>query len=51
MAPYVLALLIGLGGSEARARLAKALGKDLHAALIEDLVAVGGAVLIVASFA
>ncbi|CAN5128423.1 membrane protein [soil metagenome] len=36
-----------LGGADARGRLAKALGKDLPAALIEDVVAVGGAILIV----
>ena len=36
-----------LGGADARGRLAKAFGKDLPAALIEDLVAVGGAALIV----
>ena len=36
-----------LGGHGARMRLATALGKDLPAALIEDLVAVGAAVLIV----
>lgn len=35
-----------LGGHAARIRLGIALGKDLPAALIEDLVAVGGAVLI-----
>jgi uncharacterized membrane protein len=39
-----------LGGYEVRARLVKLMGKDLPAALIEDLIAVGGAVLIVASF-
>ncbi|MEJ2815573.1 DUF4126 family protein [Caulobacter sp. CCG-8] len=36
-----------LGGADVRARLAKAFGKDLPAALIEDVVAVGGAALIV----
>ncbi|MBO9557193.1 MAG: DUF4126 family protein [Caulobacter sp.] len=36
-----------LGGADVRARLAKAFGKDLPAALIEDVVAIGGAVLIV----
>lgn len=36
-----------LGGADARGRLAKAFGKDLPAAMIEDLVAVGGAALIV----
>ena len=36
-----------LVGAEVRARLAKALGRDLPAALIEDVVAIGGALLIV----
>ena len=36
-----------LGGADARGRLAKAFGKDLPAALIEDVVAVGGAALII----
>jgi len=36
-----------LGGADVRARLAKAFGKDLPAALIEDAVAIGGAILIV----
>jgi len=36
------------GGFEFRARLARAFGKDLPAALIEDLVAVGGGLLLVA---
>lgn len=36
-----------LGGSELRSRLATALGKDLPAALMEDVIAVGGSVLIV----
>jgi len=38
-----------LGGAEARAGLARAFGRDLPAALIEDVVAVGGAALIVSS--
>lgn len=37
-----------LGGAEARARLAARLGKDRPAALIEDAVAIGGALAIVA---
>lgn len=37
-----------LAGAAARGRLAAAFGRDLPAALIEDLVAVGGAALIVA---
>jgi len=36
-----------LGGYEFRARLAKAAGKDLPIALLEDLIAVAGAFLIV----
>ena len=36
-----------LGGAAARARLAAAFGRDLPAALLEDVVAVGGALLIV----
>jgi len=36
-----------LGGADVRARLAKAFGKDLPAALVEDAVAIGGAALIV----
>ena len=39
-----------LGGAAARARLTVAFGKDLSAALLEDLVAVGGAFAIVHSF-
>ena len=39
-----------LGGYEARSRLAKAIGKDLPVALLEDVVAVGGALLIVSQF-
>ena len=37
-----------LGGAEARGRLASAFGKDLPAALIEDVVAVAGGLAIVA---
>jgi uncharacterized membrane protein len=36
-----------LGGSEFRARLGKAFGKDLPAALVEDAIAIVGAILIV----
>lgn len=38
-----------LAGSELRSRLARALGRDLPAALLEDAVAIGGALWIVAS--
>lgn len=37
------------GGAAGRARLAASFGRDLPAALIEDIVAVGGALLIVAA--
>lgn len=40
-----------LGGAALRARLATAFGKDLPAALLEDAVAIGGALLIVTRFA
>jgi uncharacterized membrane protein len=40
-----------LGGYEARSRLVRAIGgKDLPIALIEDVVAIGGAILIVSRF-
>lgn len=39
------------GGAAVRGKLAAAFGKDLPAALIEDVVAVGGALLIVVSVA
>jgi uncharacterized membrane protein len=39
-----------LGGSEFRARLGKAFGKDLPAALVEDAIAIVGAILIVTRF-
>ncbi len=46
----VVGAVIGtLGGYEVRRYLARLLGKDLPAALIEDVVAVGGAILIVTS--
>ena len=41
------AVLGTLGGADVRGRLAKAFGKDLPAGLIEDVIAVGGAFLIV----
>jgi uncharacterized membrane protein len=40
-----------LGGAAMRARLAQAFGKDLPAALLEDVVVIGGAFLIVSRFA
>jgi uncharacterized membrane protein len=43
----VVGAVIGtLGGSAVRARMAAAFGKDRPAAIIEDLVAIGGGVLI-----
>lgn len=43
----IVGAIIGtLGGREFRARLAKAFGSDRPAALIEDAVAIGGALLI-----
>jgi uncharacterized membrane protein len=44
VAGAVGAVIGTLGGAEARGRLAKAFGKDLPAALIEDAVAVFGAI-------
>ena len=45
----VIGAVIGtLGGAWARGRLAAAFGRDLPAALVEDVVAVGGAALVVA---
>ena len=41
-AGVVGAVLGTLGGHQARARLAGSLGRDLPAALLEDVVAVGG---------
>ena len=38
-------------GSAMRARLAQAFGKDLPAALLEDAIAIGGAIVIVSRFA
>ncbi|MFQ4136827.1 DUF4126 domain-containing protein [Nodosilinea sp. PGN35] len=44
----VIGAVIGtLGGAAVRTRLATALGRDLPAALIEDAVAIGGAILVV----
>lgn len=48
----IIGAVIGtLGGAELRGRLAKAFGRDLPAALLEDLVAIGLALWIVASLA
>ncbi len=45
------AIIGTFGGAAARAQLATAFGKDLPAALLEDVVAVGGAILLVSRFA
>ena len=46
-----LGAVIGtFGGAAMRARLAQAFGKDLPAALIEDAIAIGGAIVIVTRF-
>ncbi|WP_197736621.1 hypothetical protein [Rhodanobacter sp. T12-5] len=48
MTLYPFALLIGtLGGRAVRAKLTAAFGRDRPAALIEDMAAIGGALLIV----
>ena len=39
-----------LGGYEFRSRLAKAAGKDLPIALLEDAIAIGGAFMVVSRF-
>lgn len=54
-----LGLFLGAGGAvigtfagaALRARLAQAFGKDLPAALLEDVIAIGGAILIISRFA
>jgi uncharacterized membrane protein len=51
VAGIVGAVLGTYGGAFVRGRLAASFGKDLPAALIEDVIAVGGAFLIVASVA
>jgi uncharacterized membrane protein len=52
LVPGLLAGIVGavagtLGGYEARVRLARAVGKDLPIALLEDAIAVGGAFFLV----
>ena len=47
VAGVVGAVIATLGGRAVRARLAAALGSDRPAAIIEDLIAIGGAFLIV----
>ena len=52
LVPGLIAGIVGaiigtLGGRDVRGRLATAFGRDLPAALIEDVIAIGGACLIV----
>lgn len=47
IAGLVGAVIGTLGGAEVRGRLAKLFGQDLPAGLLEDVIAVGGAVMIV----
>lgn len=49
IAGIVGAVIGTLGGRAARAKLAAAFGRDLPAALIEDVIAIGGALLIVSA--
>ncbi|TCS10509.1 DUF4126 domain-containing protein [Caulobacter sp. BK020] len=49
VAGAVGAVIGTLGGAEARGRLARAFGKDLPAGLLEDVVAIGGAALIISA--
>lgn len=56
LVPGLVAGIVGAvigtyGGAAARAALAKSFGRDLPAALIEDAVAIGGALLIVCNIA
>lgn len=51
VAGIVGAVLGTYGGAAVRGRLASSFGRDLPAALVEDVIAVGGAFLIVASVA
>lgn len=47
IAGAVGAVIGTLGGAELRTRFAEALGKDLPIAFLEDVIAIGGAILIV----
>ena len=51
VAGIVGAFIGTLGGTKARAALAQSFGRDLPAALIEDVVAIGGAAMLVLSIA
>ncbi len=48
LAGAIGAVLGTLGGAAARARLAAAFGRDRPAALLEDIVAIGGGIAIMA---
>ena len=50
VAGIVGAIVGTLAGAELRGRLSRAIGKDLPIALLEDMVAIGGALLIVSQF-
>jgi uncharacterized membrane protein len=50
VAGIVGAIVGTLAGAELRGRLSRAIGKDLPIALLEDVVAIGGALLIVSQF-
>ena len=50
VAGIVGAIVGTLAGAELRGRLSLAIGKDLPIALLEDMVAIGGALLIVCQF-
>jgi uncharacterized membrane protein len=50
LAGAIGAIIGTLVGSELRGRLARAVGKDLPVALLEDIIAVGGAILVVSRF-
>ena len=49
VAGMIGAIVGTLGGRAVRARLAAAFGSDRPAAIIEDLIAIGGAALIVSA--
>lgn len=50
VAGIVGALIGTFGGYECRMRLAKAMGSDLRVALLEDAIAIGGALFVVTRF-
>jgi len=51
LAAGIVGAIVGtLAGAELRGRLSRAIGKDLPIALLEDMVAIGSALLIVSQF-